>query len=182
MKPGETDTERKAVYFTVYDSDGILASGNVGEGIVCAPSGSELQWKRATGTAYANSAGTFAHVGDGLYRYIPADAECAAAEGEAIAVLKIKKTGFSTQFIPVPILYSVDTASVTAIVAAVMAYTVETGVSFLQSIRAGLALSGKQADSSLEDGSGTMYAPDGTTARIAWTIASGIKAITRTLS
>jgi hypothetical protein len=144
MKPGETDTERKAVYFTVYDSDGLLASGNAGEGAVCAPSGSELQWKRATGTAYANSAGAFAHVGDGLYRYIPADAEVASAEGEAVAVIKLKKTGYSTQFVPVPILYSVDTTSASSVATAVLAATIHTGYSVARALRIiGGAVAGK---------------------------------------
>ncbi len=135
MKPGETDTERKAVYFAVYDSDGLLASGNVGEGIVCAPSGAELQWKRATATAYANSTGTFAHVGDGLYRYVPADAECAVAQGEAVAVIKLKKVGFSTQFVPVPVMYAVDTTTITAIATAVLAATIHAGWSLARAVR-----------------------------------------------
>jgi hypothetical protein len=155
MKPGETDTERKAIYFTVYDSDGLLASGNVGEGVVCAPSGSELQWKRATGTAYANASGTFAHVGDGLYRYIPADAEVAAAQGEAIAVLELKKTGFSTQFVPVPILYGAD----------VLSYAHETGRTLLGVFRRLDALLTGKATGLLST-LATFYRPDGVTKAI----------------
>jgi hypothetical protein len=155
MKPGETDTERKAIYFTVYDSDGLLASGEAGEGAVCSPAGSDLQWKRATGTAYANSTGTFAHVGDGLYRYIPADAECAVAEGEAIAVIKIKKTGFSTQFIPVPILYGAD----------VLSYAHETGRSLLGVFRRLDALLTGRATGLLSS-LATFYRADGATKAI----------------
>ncbi len=153
MKPGETDTERKAVYFTVYDSDGLLASGNGGEGSVCSPSGSELQWKRATGTAYANAGGTFAHVGDGLYRYIPTDAEVQASDGEATAVIKLKKTSFSTQFVPVPILYnSPDTMQASAastIATAVLAATIHTGWSVARALRIiGGAVAGKLSGTS----------------------------------
>jgi hypothetical protein len=135
MKPGEINTERKAVYFTVYDSDGLLASGNAGEGVVCSPSGAELQWKRATGTAYANTTGTFAHVGDGLYRYIPADAEVAVAEGEATAVIKLKKSGYSTQFVPVPIVYNSPDTIQAAVTTAIFAYAHESGRTILGVMR-----------------------------------------------
>jgi hypothetical protein len=169
MKPGETSTERKAVYFTVYDDGGLLASGNAGEGVVCSPAAAELQWKRATGTAYANSTGTFAHVGDGLYRYIPADAEVQASDGEAVAVIKLKKSGFSTQFVPVPIIYNspdtIQTAATTAIAAAVMAYAHESGRTILGVMRRlDAMLTGKATG--LVGTLATFYRADGTTKAI----------------
>jgi hypothetical protein len=69
--------------------------------------------------------------------------------------------------------------SAATIATAVWAVTIETGFSALQSFRGLLSLVGKHTDSSLEDGSGVFYAPDGVTARITYVIVSGIKTITR---
>jgi hypothetical protein len=69
--------------------------------------------------------------------------------------------------------------SAATIATAVWAVTIETGFSALQSFRGLLSLVGKHTDSSLEDGSGVFYAPDGVTARVTYAIVNGIKTITR---
>lgn len=118
IKPGETDNDKKTIYLRIYDEDNLPASGEIGEGAVCFPSASEKQVNRDL-AGYTNAAGTFNHVGDGLYSYVFDNAEVSEAGGEGTTLFRVKSTGFKTATVSVPINYgNVDTiqsAAVTSI-------------------------------------------------------------------
>lgn len=102
IRPGETDVDKKTRSFRVYTSVGAPASGEVGEGAVCIPAAGELQVNRDL-AGFVNAAGAFSHVGDGVYRYTFDDAEVAEAGGEGNVWVRVKKPGFRTTTIRVPI-------------------------------------------------------------------------------
>lgn len=102
IQPGETDDDKKTISFLIYTSLGIPASGLSGEGAVCTPVGAQLQTNRDL-AGYVNSAGVFAHVGDGVYRYTFANSEVALAGGEGNIWLRVKVPGFRTVTPRVPL-------------------------------------------------------------------------------
>lgn len=104
IKPGETDPAKKTITLRVYDASGLPASGLGGEGAVCVLGPSEKQVSRNS-AAYVDAAGAFAHVGDGSYRYAFTDAEVSAAGGEGSVLLRVRKDGFRTVVIDVPLRY-----------------------------------------------------------------------------
>ncbi len=116
IAPGETDADRKTIYFRIYDSTGLPASGNVGEGAVCSPGAAEKQVNRDL-AGFVNAAGTFAHVADGLYKYTFDDTEVSLAGGDGNTIFRTKVTGFRVSSVPVKIRSDADTVitSVTSV-------------------------------------------------------------------
>lgn len=110
MKPGETDTNKKTVYFKIFDIDGLPASGKTDEGAVFTPIAGELQYNRDL-AGYTNATlGNFAHVSDGDYKYTFADAEITGTT-EGTVLLRVKRdpptaNPIRTQTVPVPLLYN----------------------------------------------------------------------------
>lgn len=102
IRPGETNVDKKTRSFRVYTSVGVPASGEVGEGAVCIPAAGELQVNRDL-AGFVNAAGAFSHVGDGMYRYTFDDAEVAEAGGEGNIWVRVKKPGFRTAVMRVPL-------------------------------------------------------------------------------
>lgn len=99
---GETDNDKKTISFTIYDVNGYPASGLVGEGAVATPVLGNVQTNRDL-AGYVNSAGTFAHVADGEYRYTFANAEVASGGGEGNIWLRVGIDGFRTVVRRIPI-------------------------------------------------------------------------------
>lgn len=99
---GETDDNKKTISFTVYDVNGYPASGLVGGGLVASPGVGDIQTNRDL-AGYVNSTGTFAHFGDGEYRYTFSNAEVSSGGGEGSVWLRAKIGGFRTVVRRVPI-------------------------------------------------------------------------------
>lgn len=108
MQPGETDADKKTVSLDIYNSSGLPASGEVGEGAVATVSAGDLQISYDYGASYANALGTFSHGGDGNYRYRFDDTEVQTSVGEKNIWLRYKKTGFRTRVLEVQLRYDTD--------------------------------------------------------------------------
>lgn len=105
---GETDDDRKTISFHLYTFAGLPASGLSGEGAVCVPVGAQLQTNRDL-AGYVDSAGAFAHMGEGLYRFTFTTPEVAAgAEGNIW--LRVKVPGYRTAILRTPIRVAAPTA------------------------------------------------------------------------
>lgn len=101
MKPGETDPDKKTVSFDIFDSAGLPASGLGGEGAVATFATTELQISSNYGSSYTTALGTFAHGGDGIYKYQFTNAEVQTSVGEKNLWLRYKKAGFKTRVVEV---------------------------------------------------------------------------------
>lgn len=108
MQPGETDNDKKTVSFALFTSAGLPASGEVGEGAVAVFSTTELQISYDYGGSYTTATGTFAHGGDGSYRYRFADSEVQTSVGEKNIWLRYKTSSFRTMVLEVPLRYDTD--------------------------------------------------------------------------
>ncbi len=121
IKPGETTDSKKTISFPIYTLAGLPASGLPGEGSVAIPGASGVQTDRDL-AGYVNAAGTFAHIGDGRYRYTFSNAEVAGST-EGNIWLRFKLSGFRTVTIRVPLRFGqVD------VVAALAAATIRDAV------------------------------------------------------
>lgn len=122
MRPGETDAKKKRIFFNIFDTDGFICSGEVGEGAVFVPIAAELKISRDEVAYAAATLSNFAHLGDGLYRYEFDNAEIAGAtEGEI--TLRVKKIGtIRTVTVTTPLRFdNVDTFTANAITNAAFA-------------------------------------------------------------
>ena len=107
---GETDDDRKTISFHIYTFTGLPASGLSGQGVTCVPVAGQVQTNRDL-AGYVNSAGAFAHLGDGSYRYTFATSEVAAGD-EGNIWLRVKVPGFRTVVLRVPLRIASSSATV----------------------------------------------------------------------
>lgn len=107
MRPGETDANKKTIYFKVFDVDGLPCSGEVDEAAVWVPGAGEIQVNRDQ-AGYTNTAGTFNHIADGDYYYTFANAEISGAT-EGTILFRAKEVGvIRTQTVIVPLRFDTD--------------------------------------------------------------------------
>lgn len=107
MIPGETDPARKTIFFPIYTSDGLLASGGPDpnyEGTLATAAGATLQWQHNRDTPVA-ALGAFGHVGNGEFYYVFDDTEVQDALSEGTVAFIYAKAGFRTQVMRVPFEY-----------------------------------------------------------------------------
>lgn len=109
IAPGETDSDKKTIEIRIYTATGLPASGITGEGAVFTPVAGDVQVNRDL-AGYVNIAGTFTHVGDGVYRYTFSNGEVAGSV-EGNTWLRTKKSGFRTVTLRVPLRVAPPTAS-----------------------------------------------------------------------
>jgi hypothetical protein len=130
------------------------------------------------GAGLVNAGGTFLNDGGvkGAWIYTWTQAETNVDCNEL--AIRVEMAGFKITE------ETVDLEDPADVVAAIFANAVETGVTFLQSMRGIFAVTtGKQVDEKLDDHTNPVvfYAPDGITARITAAIVGGIKTIARNL-
>jgi len=113
---GETDDDKKTITFSIYTSEGLPASGDTGEGAVCAPGAAEKQTNRDFG-GWINAGGTFAHIADGKYKYTFSNTEVQSSGGEGNILFRVKVTGYRVMEVRVPIRSATSTADALATVA-----------------------------------------------------------------
>lgn len=108
MQPGETNVDKKTVSFALFTTAGLPASGLGGEGAVAPFVANELQISYDYGNNYVTATGTYAHGGDGSYKYMFSDAEVSSIIGEKNIWLRYKETGYKTMILEVPLRYDTD--------------------------------------------------------------------------
>lgn len=106
IKIGETNADRKTVFFEIYTSDGLLASGGADanyEGTLAVAAGATLEVENNL-LGWTAKAGTFGHHGDGEFYYTFANAEVAVGQVEGTIAFRFQKTGFRNVVARVPLL------------------------------------------------------------------------------
>jgi len=107
MIPGETDAARKTIFFPIFTSDGLLASGGADpndEGALATAAGATLQYQHNR-DAPAAALGTFGHNARGEFYYIFDNAEVASILTEGTVAFIYVKAGFRSQVMRVPFEY-----------------------------------------------------------------------------
>jgi len=132
MRPGETDPNKKRIYFPLFDADGLPASGEVDEGAIWVPVAGEVQVNRdEAGYGDVVDLAAFSHRGNGFYRYEYDDTEIAGTT-EGVILLRCKDlAAIRTQVVATPLeTPATATISAGAITAASIAAGAITPASF----------------------------------------------------
>lgn len=105
--PGETNADKRTIFFPIYDKDGLIASGDA-QGItdgwatsaITLASG-DLQYAHNRG-GYVAIAGTFGHNGEGEYYYIFDPTEIANSLSDGTVAVKFVRTGYRAFIVRIP--------------------------------------------------------------------------------
>lgn len=119
IKLGETNAALKTVFFALYTSDGLLASGGPDanyEGALADATGATLEVENNL-LGWSTKTGTFGHHGNGEFYYTFADAEVATTQIAGTIAFRFQKTGFRNQVARVPLVVGDVSAVLTELTA-----------------------------------------------------------------